>query len=43
MENKVNVSTGGYAVAVAMLFIAFYGDPDLIDAIIQYLNQGEQQ
>lgn len=35
---KVECSTGGGYIAIALLLIFFYGDPDLVDALIHYLT-----
>lgn len=35
-----NVDFGGEWIALAMLLIAFWGDPDLCDALIAYLHAG---
>jgi len=35
----VTVSTGGGWIAIAMLLVAFYGEPDLVDAIIHHLTE----
>jgi uncharacterized membrane protein len=35
---KVEVSTGAGWLSIALLVIAFYGDPDLVDALIRYLS-----
>jgi hypothetical protein len=35
--SKVEVSGGGGYVAIALILIFFYGDPDLSDALIHWL------
>ena len=33
---ETNVSIGFGSLAIALLIIAFWGEPDLVDALIQY-------
>ena len=35
-NNNNEISIGFGSMALALLFIAFWGEPDLIDALIQY-------
>lgn len=37
-EVKVNANSGGFFIAVALFSIAFWGEPDLIDAIVYALT-----
>ena len=36
-ESSGGISIGFESVAIAMLVIAFWGEPDLVDALIHYL------
>ena len=40
MRNNVHVDGGGAWVAFALVLIAFYGEPDLVDALIAFLQAG---
>lgn len=35
-NNNGGISIDFGSIAIAMLFIAFWGEPDLVDALIQY-------
>jgi hypothetical protein len=39
MSQKIELSTGGGWLALALLLIAFWGEPDLIDALIEFLTR----
>jgi hypothetical protein len=36
MSNKEGFSIGFEMIGIALLFIAFWGEPDLVDALIKY-------
>jgi len=36
---KQNIEIGFGSLALAMLIIAFWGEPDLVDALIHYLTK----
>lgn len=37
--NNINVESGGFWIAFAILAVFFYGDPDLHDVIIKWLSK----
>ncbi len=37
-DNATGVSFAGFWIMVAILSVAFYGEPDLVGSIIQYLQ-----
>lgn len=37
--NEANVSADGFWIAAAIMLVAFYGEPDLVDAVIYYLTE----
>ncbi len=39
MSKKINIDMGVEWIAIALLIIFFYGDPDLSDALIKFLME----
>ena len=37
MTEKITVTSDGFWIGLAMIFIAFVGEPDLVDALIYFL------
>ena len=38
--SDISIDSGAWFIGLALLVIAFYGEPDLIDALIQFLMNG---